>query len=80
MLKSFSESVAEQIFSNQPLLLRVDAGHSQEEARYRALGYTNEGRLLFVVFTIRRNLVRIISARDMNKKERVDYENFKSNS
>lgn len=75
-----SEGEAEQVFSNQPLLLRMDAGHSQEEARYRVLGYTDEGRLLFIVFTIRKNLVRIISARDMNRKERTEYENFKNNS
>ncbi len=75
-----SEGEAEQVFSNQPLLLVMDIGHSQEEARYRALGYTDAGRVLFIVFTVRKNLVRIISARDMNKKERVDHEKFKNNS
>ncbi|MBF0594485.1 MAG: BrnT family toxin [Candidatus Omnitrophica bacterium] len=75
-----SEGEAEQVFFNQPLLLVMDVGHSHEETRCRALGCTDAGRLLFVVFTPRRNLVRIISARDMNRKERVDYEDFKNNS
>lgn len=75
-----SEGEAEQVFSNQPFLIFMDIGHSQEEARYRVWGYTDEGRLLFIVFTIRKNLVRVISARDMNKKERVEYEDLKSNS
>jgi uncharacterized DUF497 family protein len=74
-----SEGEAEQVFSNQPLFLATDVGHSQEEARYRLLGYTDEGRRLFIVFTVRGNLVRIISARDMNRKERVEYEKFKNN-
>jgi len=75
-----SEGEAEQVFSNEPLLLVEDAGHSQVEARYRALGYTDDGRLLFIVFTVRQNLVRVISARDMNRKERTNYENFKKDS
>lgn len=74
------EGEAEQTFFNEPLLLVMDAGHSQAEARYRALGYTDEGRRLFIVFTIRKSLVRVISARDMNRKERIEYENFKNNS
>jgi uncharacterized DUF497 family protein len=75
-----SEGEAEQVFSNQPLLLVMDVGHSQEEVRYRALGYTDGRRLLFIVFTVRKNLVRIILARGINKKERIDYEEFKNNS
>lgn len=75
-----SEGEAEQVFLNEPLLLVMDSGHSQVEVRYRALGYTDTGRLLFMVFTVRHNLVRVISARDMNRKERGDYENFKNNS
>jgi uncharacterized DUF497 family protein len=60
--------------------LVMDPGHSQAEARYRALGYTDEGKRLFVVFTIRKPLVRVISTRDMNRKVRIEYENFKNNS
>jgi uncharacterized DUF497 family protein len=75
-----SESEAEQVFFNQPFLLVMDDGHSEDEARYRVLGYTDGKRLLFIVFTVRKSLIRIISARDMNKKERLGYEDFKNNS
>ena len=74
-----SEGEAEQAFFNEPIFLVMDPGHSQTEARYQSLGYTDEGRQLFIVFTIRKALVRIISARDMNRKERIAYESFKNN-
>ena len=64
----------EQVFFNCPLLLYGDVKHSKEEIRMYVLGKTNIGRLLFVVFTIRDNLIRVISARDINKKERDVYE------
>jgi hypothetical protein len=50
-----------------------DVKHSQEEIRWYLLGKTDAERFLFVVFTIRSNKIRIISARDMNKKEREVY-------
>jgi len=65
---------AEQIFSNQPLLLLDDAAHSQKELRSHAFGKTNAGRLLRVTFTILRNLIRVISTRTMNRRERKFYE------
>lgn len=64
----FSE--CEQIFFNIPLLLSEDKSHSQKEERWQALGQTNNHRLLFVVFTIRMHKIRVISARNQNKKER----------
>lgn len=64
----------EQVFFNRPLLLFDDTKHSREEVRMYVLGKTNTGRLLFVVFTVRNNLIRVISARNMNKKEQVIYE------
>ena len=64
----------EQIFFNRPLIAGRDEKHSQKEIRFFALGHTDSGRLLFVVFTIRNNLIRIISARNMNRKERKVYE------
>lgn len=63
----------EQVFFNEPLLAQDDIKHSQEEARYYVLGQTDKKRLLFVVFTIRNDLIRVISARDMSKKERKVY-------
>ena len=64
----------EQIFFNQPLVVADDTRHSAKENRFYALGHTDAGRMLFVVFTVRRNLIRIISARDMNRKERKVYQ------
>lgn len=63
----------EEMFFNQPLYVFLDTGHSSGEERYYALGRTNHARLLFIVFTRRKNRIRIISARDMHKKERKVY-------
>jgi len=63
-------SECEQIFFNLPLITSPDEKHSKKEPQFYALGHTDAGRALFIVFTIRKNLVRIISARDMNRKER----------
>jgi len=70
-----SQSEAEQIFAAEPLLLD-DIKHSEAEVRFQALGETNEGRRLHVTFTLRggHRKIRIISARDMNRKERAIYE------
>ena len=70
------QSEAEQLFFNQPLLLVDDIAHGQKEARYHALGRTDDGRQLHVTFTLRAKgtLIRVISARDMNRKERNIYE------
>jgi hypothetical protein len=64
----------EQVFFNQPVLAVPDEQHSDTEARFYILGQTDSGRELFVVFTTRGNLIRVISARDMNRKERKIYE------
>lgn len=71
-----SMAEAEQVFFNAPLLALPDAKHSVAEPRFHALGKTNEGRRLHISFTLRDNgqLVRVISARDMHRKERVIYE------
>jgi len=71
-----SQAMAEQVFFNEPLLLLLDAKHSQQEKRYHALGRTDDGRLLHITLTLRvhETLIRIISARDMHQKERVIYE------
>jgi len=67
---------AEQVFFNHPLLILVDKKHSQIEDRYHALGRTNDARLLHITFTLRsaNTLIRVISARDMHRKERIIYE------
>ena len=65
---------AEQVFFNQPLLLLEDLKHSQTEPRHHALGVTHTGRQLHITFTVRRSKIRVISARDMHRKERSIYE------
>ncbi len=64
----------EEVFFNEPLLILEDIKHSEIESRFYCLGKTFEDRLLFIVFTLRSNKIRVISARDMNKKEMKEYE------
>jgi uncharacterized protein len=60
---------AEDNFFHEPLVVRSDARWSKEEKRYYALGQTISERCLFVAFTIRRRLIRVISVKDMNRNE-----------
>jgi uncharacterized DUF497 family protein len=71
-------SECEEVFFNLPLLLQGDPAHSQKESRYYVLGHTIAGRRLFIAFTVRGDKVRVISARDMSKKERSVYEQIDS--
>lgn len=64
----------EQVFFNRPLITGHDERHSQKETWFFALGHTDSGRLLFVVFTIRNNCIRVVSARNMSRKDRKVYE------
>ena len=64
----------EQVFFNEPLLVLDDTKHSLVEKRWVAFGRTDGGRLLVVIFTKRGKLLRVISARDMNRKELTFYE------
>ena len=66
---------AEDVFFHEPLVVR-DIRHSKSERRNYALGHTDAGRRLFVVFTVRRKLIRVISARDMNRSETEAYERY----
>ena len=70
-----TQAEAEQIFIGEPVLTE-DVEHSRDERRFRALGETTDGRHLHVTFTLRDGdrKIRIISARDMNRKERAIYE------
>jgi hypothetical protein len=67
---------AESVFFNDPLIVLEDARHSETERRFNALGRTAQERLLHIAFTLRQNgtKVRVISARDMHRKERKAYE------
>ncbi|MFI4896054.1 MAG: BrnT family toxin [Steroidobacterales bacterium] len=71
-----SMTEAEQVFFNAPLLVLPDTKHSEAEPRFHALGKTHEGRRVHISFTLRDGgqFIRVISARDMHRKERVIYE------
>ena len=64
---------AEEVFFNDPLVAGTDSSHSQNEPRYFVLGHTNKGRRLFVAFTLRGKRIRVISARDMKRRELREY-------
>ena len=64
-----STGECEQIFFNRPLIIKRDKEHSKTENRYYVLGRTNVNRMLFAVFTVRNDKIRIISARDMPDAE-----------
>lgn len=71
-----SSAEAEQVFFGAPLLVLGDPRHSDSEPRFHALGKTLDDRRLHLSFTIRKEatLIRVISARDMSRKERGVYE------
>lgn len=73
---SVSQAEAEQVFADERLFIADDVKHSQDEERHHAMGSTMDGRLLHVTFTLRddRTKIRVISARDANRRERRRYE------
>ena len=77
---SVNPSECEQIFFNIPLVIYNDTSHSEKENRYYSLGRTDSDRFIFIVFTIRKNQIRIISARVMNRKERKVYKNYEEDT
>jgi uncharacterized protein len=64
----------EQVFFNLPVVAGIDEKHSETEKRFYLLGQTDSGRLLFLVFTVRNDKLRVKSARNMNKNERRVYQ------
>jgi len=67
----------EEVFFNSPRVTYKDIKHSLVEKRNGILGKTDSSRLLHITFTVREKMIRVISARDMNKKERIKYESKK---
>ncbi|PIY80613.1 MAG: hypothetical protein COY80_02060 [Candidatus Pacebacteria bacterium CG_4_10_14_0_8_um_filter_42_14] len=66
---------AEEVFFDNDKQEYPDPNHSKTEARKIIVGRTKNGRHLFIVYTKRKNKIRVISARDLNKrKERSLYE------
>ena len=64
----------ERAFFREPFLVAFDEKHSGTEQRWEALGRTRGDRMLYLVVTVRGTLIRVIAARDMNRKERTRYE------
>jgi len=74
LIKHFvSAKECEEAFFNKPLKLSFDKKHSNGEKRFQVLGQTDKSRRLFIAFTVRKNKIRVFSARDQNKKERIKY-------
>lgn len=71
-----SYNECEEVFFNAPLRIIHDEKHSINEKRFLALGKTNRAKQLMISFTIRKNKLRVISARIQNKKERNEYEKY----
>ena len=65
---------AEEVFLDEDILLLEDIKHSEQEERFEAIGKIIKGDILFLAFTVRKDKIRIISARKANKKERRQYE------
>jgi hypothetical protein len=70
----------EEIFFDENKKVFKDIIHSGKEKRYRIIGKTKKQRLLFIVFTMRNKKLRIISARNLNKKEEYLYEKNAKNT
>lgn len=69
-----SNTECEEVFFDSEKIVLKDALHSVIEERFIIIGKTKKKRLLFVAYTIRNTKVRIISARDTDKRERKIYE------
>jgi uncharacterized DUF497 family protein len=71
-----SQMEAEQVFLDPRLLVLVDEKHGGNEKRFQAYGEAANGRRLQVSFTLRQSatMIRVISARDMSRRERARYE------
>ena len=80
-LHEVTDGECEDVFFNLPLIIASDKKHADNESRLFALGRTDADRWLFVAFTIRNKLIRVISARDMTKREeRIYAEKIKRDS
>ncbi len=72
-LHNVTDGECEDVFFNVPSIIAADKKHSDSEDRFFALGRTESNRWLFLAFTVRNNLIRVISAREMTKSERRKY-------
>ena len=74
-----SYKTIEEVFFNEPLLVVEDFSHSRDACRCVAFGHDKKQTKIMVVFVQRDNLIRVISAREMTKKEKNFYEANKNN-
>ena len=72
-LHGVTDGECEDVFFNLPLIIASDKTHSKTETRFFALGRTDASRRLFIAFTVRNKLIRVISARDMTQNEKRKY-------
>jgi uncharacterized DUF497 family protein len=75
-----TDGECEEIFFNTPLVILDDPKHSSTEQRFAAFGKSNAKRKLVVVFTMRAKLIRVISARDMSRREKEFYKSYEKAS
>src|SRR5215510_6456746 len=68
-----TQTEAEQVFQNRPIVLKGELAYARGEVRHFAFGRTDAGQLLTMVLTVRRSLIRVISARPMSRQERRRY-------
>ena len=61
---------AEEVFLDINAIRLEDNKHSLKEQRFASIGKIISNKILIVFFTIRKNKIRIISVRDVNKKEK----------
>ena len=69
-----TQNEAEQVFLDPKQLILDDVKHSQDERRFTIIAQINNKAILFITFTVRKDKIRIISARKANTKERRLYE------
>ena len=75
-----TRSEIEQMFFRRPMVVAKLSQQARREPKYFALGRTDAGRQLFVVFTPRDQLIQVISARDMTRRERRAYSRAEENA
>ncbi len=68
----FNEAVT--VFRDPLGITIFDPDHSENEERYLTIGTSSAGRMLMVAHTDRGSRIRIISARELTRAERKDYE------
>lgn len=73
-IHQITDKEAEEVFFSQPLKIFADKTHSAGEKRFLTYGQTKADKKLTIVFTIRGDKIRVISARSQSRKERILYD------